>query len=95
LAGSAARLGRGERAALKGVPAAFRPAMPVVETGSGAVYCPLFTTPPQARSLVGERWLAACGAFTREQDVRAGMVNGAARAGVLSSLRSTAESVSG
>ena len=59
LAGSATRLSRAEREALRSVPPPFRPPLPVVETASGAVYCPLFTMPPQARSLVGERWLAA------------------------------------
>lgn len=69
LAGSAGRLSKPEAAALKAVPAPFRPTLPVVETASGAVSCPLFTMPAQARSLAGERRRAACGAFTREQDI--------------------------
>ena len=84
LRGSAGRLSAMERAALRAVPAAFRGTLPVVETASGAVSCPLFTMPRQARPLGGERLRAACGAFTREQDVPASVVNGAARAGALS-----------
>ncbi|HEX8570872.1 MAG TPA: tRNA lysidine(34) synthetase TilS [Caulobacteraceae bacterium] len=69
LRGSAARLSRADREALRTVPAPFRPTLPVIETGAGAVACPLFTMPPAARSRVGERLRAACGAFSREQDI--------------------------
>ena len=69
LGGRGARMAAADRAALKAVPARLRPALPVAETASGAVFCPLFTMPEQARSLVGERWLAACGAVTREQEI--------------------------
>ena len=95
LGGSAARLSRAERAALKAIRPALRPSLPVVETASGAVFCPLFTMPAQARSLVGERWLAACGAVSREAEIASVVVNGAARAGALSIEASAAESVSG
>jgi hypothetical protein len=95
LGGSASRLSRAEREALKGVPAPFRPTLPVVETASGAVFCPLFTTPPQARSLVRERWFAACGGVGHEREIGGDRVNGAARAGALSTEASKTESVSG
>jgi tRNA(Ile)-lysidine synthase len=95
LAGSASRLGRAERDALQAVPAPFRPTLPVVETSSGAVFCPLFTMPQQARSLVRERWFAACGGVRHEREIGRETVNGAARAGALSTEASKTESVSG
>jgi hypothetical protein len=69
LAGLAARLSPDERAALKPVPGWLRPALPVIETASGAVFLPLLAHPSQARSLVGERLRSACGEFTREREI--------------------------
>jgi tRNA(Ile)-lysidine synthase len=71
LKGYASRLPAAERDALKAVPAAARPALPVVIDSSGAVSCPLLagTSSVQVRSLVLERFCAAVGLIQREADL--------------------------
>jgi tRNA(Ile)-lysidine synthase len=67
LAGVAARLDAAERRALSAVPAAARPALPVVVGPDGAVRCPIFSQDAaRARSLALARMQAACGAIIKE-----------------------------
>ena len=71
LKGHAARLPAAEREALKAIPAAARPALPVLVHPFGAVTCPLLARAPtaQVRSLVLERFSAAVGLVEREADL--------------------------
>lgn len=66
LAGHAAQLPRGQRSALSAIPAAARPAMPVIE--GDPPHCPIVAplAGVDVRSLVAARLLAACGAVERE-----------------------------
>jgi tRNA(Ile)-lysidine synthase len=70
LKGQASRLSPAERNALKAVPAAARPALPVLTTPDG-VTCPLLTAVPSAaiRPLALERFRAAMGFIEREPDL--------------------------
>ncbi|PZQ62462.1 MAG: tRNA lysidine(34) synthetase TilS [Phenylobacterium zucineum] len=63
LHGLAGRLPRAQQAALRGVPAAARGALPAVIGDDGAVGCPALTGAP---SLVGERLRTAAGLVARE-----------------------------
>lgn len=67
LAGFAARLSPADRDALRAVPAAARPALPVlIEPDSGPV---LATNLAGTRSLVAERLAAACGLIAHEREI--------------------------
>ncbi len=73
LKGLAARLPRDQRQALKGVPAAARPALPVFVDESGAATCPVLaeaslamTAGPRARPLFLDRFQAATGHIDQE-----------------------------
>lgn len=67
LAGLAAQLSPGDRLALRAVPAAARPTLPVlIEPGRGPV---LATNLPETRSLVAERLAAACGQIAHEREI--------------------------
>lgn len=71
LAGHAARLSRPERQALRVLPAAVRPSLPVILSG-GTVTCPLLAqdAPVGVRALVFERFAAATGMICREAALR-------------------------
>jgi tRNA(Ile)-lysidine synthase len=69
LAGLAARLPAAQRAALRGVPACARPALPALVDAAGAVVCPILSDAPEgtaAVSLVMARFAAACGQTAAE-----------------------------
>jgi len=68
LAGAMARLGRTERAWLKSLPASARSALPVLTgpDGARALPHPFGAGPAAVRSLVGDRFAAACGAVIDE-----------------------------
>jgi tRNA(Ile)-lysidine synthase len=68
LAGAASRLAPALRQALRAVPAPARPALPLVEAAQGPLACPALACIPrvQARALIAERFLAACGAISQE-----------------------------
>jgi tRNA(Ile)-lysidine synthase len=72
LAGLAARLERGERAALSRVSPAARKAAPAIVDGAGRVTAPLFAHDERLslRSLIADRFFAACGAVVNEADAR-------------------------
>jgi tRNA(Ile)-lysidine synthase len=86
LHGHAARLPRDERARLAALPAAVRPALPVV-LGGGAPTCPILAqtaSPVRLTDLVRPRFLAACGAIAQESELAQG-AHGVSDAGVLCS----------
>jgi tRNA(Ile)-lysidine synthase len=68
LRGRAARLDPGERRGLSRAPAPARPALPVLEGCGDKPTCPILAgrSGVEARSLVGDRFLAACGAIATE-----------------------------
>jgi len=70
LKGHAARLPPHEREALRAVPAAARPALPILVTAEG-VTCPLLADAPKAKvtALAPERFRAARGFMVREEDL--------------------------
>ncbi len=72
LKGQSARLSAAERRALAGAPAAARPALPVLVEGQERPTCPILAGRDgvEARSLAGDRFLAACGAIASEQTAR-------------------------
>ena len=67
LKGAQARLDAETRRRLKAAPAAARPALPLVDAG-GAMACPILAGDHgiDVHSLVGARFLAACGAVSKE-----------------------------
>jgi tRNA(Ile)-lysidine synthase len=68
LRGHAARLSTDERRALSGAPASARAALPVLVDAQARPTCPILAgrNGVAARSLVGDRFLAACGAIASE-----------------------------
>lgn len=71
LQGLQRRLSREARRALAELPAPWRPTLPAMVGDDGAVVCPLLeATPLMARSLVGERLLAALGGVPDEAALR-------------------------
>lgn len=69
LRGHASRLSASERAQLARLPAAARPALPVI-LGGPAPTCPILaaeTSPVRFRALAASRFLAACGAIAQEK----------------------------
>jgi tRNA(Ile)-lysidine synthase len=68
LAGVASRLAPALRQALRTVPAPARPALPLIQAAQGPLACPALACVPwvQARALIAERFLAACGAISQE-----------------------------
>ena len=76
LAGLAARLDRGQRAALSRLSPAARKGLPAIVDGAGRVTAPLLVADERVsvRSLIADRFLAACGALANEADalVRSG-----------------------
>jgi tRNA(Ile)-lysidine synthase len=68
LQGLAARLPPAQRQALKGLPAAARPALPAIVGPDGTVTCPILAGPDsaQARCLVADRFEAAIGLIDQE-----------------------------
>jgi len=68
LNGHAAGLDAVERLALRGAPAAARAALPIVFAAGGRPTCPILAgrNGVEARSLAGNRFLAACGAIVTE-----------------------------
>jgi tRNA(Ile)-lysidine synthase len=72
LAGHAARLDRSQRAALSRLSRATRKGLPVIIDGEGRVSAPLLAQDARVRvrSLVANRFLAACGAITNEADAQ-------------------------
>jgi tRNA(Ile)-lysidine synthase len=68
LKGAQARLEPSERQRLAAAPAAARPSLPVIADPGGRLACPILAGEPAAgaRSLAGMRFLAACGAISRE-----------------------------
>jgi hypothetical protein len=86
LRGHAAKLPRDERAALASVPAALRPALPVLLGPEGPT-CPILapeTSPVRLVDLVPGRFLGACGAIAQESELAQG-AHGVSEAGVLCS----------
>lgn len=83
LKGLAAALPPSQRARLRDLPPAARAALPVV-VAQGQVSCPILAEPPSSSmvSLVGARFLAACGGLAREGDLSP-RVHGAMGLGVL------------
>jgi tRNA(Ile)-lysidine synthase len=71
LAGLIARLDRADRLRLRGVPALARGALPAVIDESGAVRlpAPFGDGPAVVRTLVGQRFAAACGRVSREAEL--------------------------
>jgi len=71
LAGLIARLNRADRIRLRAIPAWARGALPVVIDGGGRVRlpAPFGDGPAIARSLVGQRFAAACGLVHREVEL--------------------------
>jgi len=71
LRGRQGRLGPAARRALSGLAAPARPALPAVEQVGEALSCPILAGDLRAaaRCLVGERFLAACGAVWKEPRV--------------------------
>lgn len=71
LKGLAAKLPAAERARLRAVPAAARPALPVTISRTGAVSCPLLVDDPPARArpLILARLEAATGGVEHEEAV--------------------------
>ncbi|MDR3511265.1 MAG: ATP-binding protein [Caulobacteraceae bacterium] len=68
LAGLAARLDPAQRSALRALPAAVRPALPVVVDAQGLATCPILADGPAAAcDLVRARTWAACGVIAAEQ----------------------------
>ncbi|MEI9965146.1 MAG: hypothetical protein WDM92_11005 [Caulobacteraceae bacterium] len=74
LKGMAAALPPGERAGLRAVPAAARPALPIVAGGGRPPSCPLLAEDAQvtADCLVGGRLRAACGLVRTESELAPG-----------------------
>jgi tRNA(Ile)-lysidine synthase len=72
LAGLAARLDRGQRAALSRLAPAARKAAPAIVDGAGRVTSPLLAPDERAslHSLIADRFLGACGAIVNEVDAR-------------------------
>jgi tRNA(Ile)-lysidine synthase len=72
MAGLRARLDRSERAALSGLSPAARKSVPAIVDGEGRVSAPLLVPDGRAslRSLIADRFLAACGAVVKEADAR-------------------------
>jgi tRNA(Ile)-lysidine synthase len=70
LAGSAARLGKGDQVHLMRIPAPIRPTLPAIFREEG-VYLPrpFGDGPAEARSLSGRRLAAACGLISHERDI--------------------------
>jgi tRNA(Ile)-lysidine synthase len=68
LASLARRLSRAEQAALRTLPPAARPGLPLVVGEDGAMACPVLARVPSVRlaPLAHNRLLAACGAVERE-----------------------------
>lgn len=68
LKGAQSRLDSAGRRRIKTAAAAARPAAPLVEDAGGRVVCPILAGADgiAVRSLVGDRFLAACGAVCRE-----------------------------
>ncbi len=72
LVGLAARLDRGERAALVRLSPAARKASPAIVDGAGRLTTALFVQDDRfsVRSLIADRFFAACGAVVNEADAR-------------------------
>ena len=68
LQGLATRLPAAQRQALKGLPAAARPSLPVVLAPDGTLSCPILAEPnaTPARCLVMDRFRAATGRVDQE-----------------------------
>jgi tRNA(Ile)-lysidine synthase len=68
LSGLASRLDPAERRALRLVPAPARPGLPVLVDGDATPYAPILSASPNVsvRSLAPARFLAACGAISKE-----------------------------
>jgi tRNA(Ile)-lysidine synthase len=68
LAGAAAGLDQAQRDGLRAVPAPARPALPLVTGGEAPSFCPILVAKATvgARSLIAARFLAACGAISKE-----------------------------
>ena len=68
LAGGMSGLDKAQRQALAGLPAPVRPGLPVVTGGHRPAVCPFLACTPAVgiRSLVAMRFLAACGALSKE-----------------------------
>ncbi len=68
LASGMSGLDKAQRQALHALPAPVRPGLPIVVGGEGPAICPILACAPSVgvRSLVAARFLAACGAISKE-----------------------------
>jgi len=68
LAGGMSGLDKAQRQALHALPAPVRPGLPVVAGAKGLAVCPILACAPsvRVRSLIAARFLAACGAISKE-----------------------------
>jgi tRNA(Ile)-lysidine synthase len=86
LAGHTRRLPEDQQKALKALPAAARPTLPVVTTIAGLWTCPILADSPEvsARSLSAKRFEAFQGSIFREADAQPVATSGEVAGGVLS-----------